>query len=101
MARRYKFLTKDFVYEALNKLRSAFLAAKDGNEVEEIIMGVLTHDERMKLGRRIQTARMLEKGFTYFEIADELKVGFSTIRMVDEKRSKYPVCYELMTSSPH
>ena len=39
--RRYGFLTKTDTYEALNRLRDAFLAAKDGNEVNEIINGIL------------------------------------------------------------
>lgn len=94
--RRYKFLTKDSVYKALNKLRAAFLAAKDGNEVETIIMGVLTHDERMKIGRRIQIAQMLKKRFTYTQIKEELKVGPPTIRLVDRKMKESPECYDLI-----
>lgn len=93
--RRYNFLTKDGVYEALNKLRSAFLAAKDGSQVEEIIMGVLTHDERMKIGRRIQVAQMLMNGATYDEIMDELKIGRSTIGWVERQVAEHPLAYEL------
>uniref|UniRef100_A0A832E1U8 Transcriptional regulator n=1 Tax=candidate division WWE3 bacterium TaxID=2053526 RepID=A0A832E1U8_UNCKA len=81
--RRYSFLTKESVYGALNKLRAAFLAAKDGNDVEEIIRGVLTFDERMKVGRRIQIAQMLRRGLTYREINKNLKVGLSTVNFVE------------------
>lgn len=42
--RRYKFLKKEDIYQAFNRLRDAFLSAKDGNEVEEIINGLLTRD---------------------------------------------------------
>lgn len=94
--RRYKFLTQGSVYNALNKLRSAFLAAKDGNEVEEIIMGTLTHDERMKIGRRIQIAQMLKERHTYAQIKDALKVGPPTIRLVDRKMNEHPACYKLI-----
>lgn len=96
MYRRYQFLPKDFVYSALNKLRAAFLAAKDGNDVEEIIKGILTYDERVKVGRRIEIAEMLENGIAYKEIADTLKVGLSTIAAVDKLMKEYPKCYELI-----
>lgn len=94
--RRYKFLAKESVYEALNKLRAAFLAAKDGNEVEEIIKGLLTSDERIKIGRRILIAQGIKEGFTYDEIKDELKVGKTTILMVDGKLRSNPLCFELI-----
>jgi len=94
---RYKFLSKEYVYEALNKLRSAFLAAKDGKEVDEIIMGVLTNDERIKIGRRIQIAQMLKSGLTYFQIKEELKVGVPTITLVHRKINEHPLCYELIS----
>lgn len=40
--RRYGFLQKSDVFEALNKVRDALLAAKDGNDVEQIMNGVLS-----------------------------------------------------------
>ena len=95
MTRRYKNLTKDYVFSALNKLRAVFLAAKDGNQVEEIIKGSLTYDERMKIGRRFGIAEMLDLGYMYREIAEELKVGVSTISFVDTMKREHPMCYEL------
>lgn len=83
--RRYKFLTKDDVYEALNRLRNAFLAAKDGNEVESIINGLLTHDEKLKIGRRILVAECIRDGMRIDEIAKTLKVGKNTIMSVSGK----------------
>jgi len=80
--RRYQFLPKDSVYEALNKLRDAFLAAKDGSEVDQIIYGLLTHDERVKIGRRILIAECLEIGMNLREITDMLKVGKNTVASV-------------------
>lgn len=94
--RRYKFLSKEEVFNALNKLRSAFLAAKDGEEVDKIIKGVLTHDERMKMGRRIQIAQLLKEGLRYREIAKELKVGLNTVEKVHGLLNKNPSCYELV-----
>ncbi len=94
--RRYKFLTKEDIFEALNKLRSAFLAAKDGNEVEEIINGILTSDERMKIGRRILIAGALDEGLTYDEIMDILKVGKHTVVTVEKSLKDNPLCFQLI-----
>ncbi|MEX0587269.1 MAG: Trp family transcriptional regulator [Patescibacteria group bacterium] len=94
--RRYNFLTKEGVYEALNRLRAAFLAAKDGHQVEDIIMSVLTHDERMKVGRRIQAAEMLATGATYEEVMDSLKIGRSTISFVERGLADHPSAFKLV-----
>lgn len=94
--RRYKFLPKDFVFNALDRLRSAFLAARDGGEVEEIIKGLLTYDEKMKLGRRIEIANMLSSGLTHDEIIDQLKVGRDTVTKVNRKLNNYPLCFKLI-----
>jgi uncharacterized protein YerC len=96
--RRYKFLNKDSVYTALNKLRAAFLAAKDGNDVEEIISGILTNDERIKIGRRIQIAQMLSEDTPYIEIAKTLKVGLTTVMQIVSKMQKSPKCFDLINS---
>ena len=94
--RRYKFLTKDSVYAALNKLRAAFLAARDGKEVEDIIKGILTYDERMKIGRRIQIIQLLKAELTYEEIKTELKVGKNTIALSERKMNQNPLCVNLI-----
>ena len=94
--RRYKFLDKDYIFSALNRLRSAFLAAKDGQQVEEIIKGILTSDERLKIGRRIEIAQMLKEGFSYLEISQELKAGRSTISLVERKLNQNPLCFQLI-----
>jgi len=94
--RRYAFLSKEAAYEALNRLRSAFLAAKDGKDVEEIIRGVLTSDERFKIGRRIQIAQLLRRGIGYEEIRDGLKVGFTTINFVDRNLREHSRAFDLI-----
>lgn len=83
--RRYKFLTKDDVYDAFNRLRDAFLAAKNGDEVEAIIKGLLTHDEKLKIGRRVIVAEYIKEGMGIDEIAKTLKVGKNTIMNVAKK----------------
>lgn len=94
--RRYKFLRKEDVYEALNRLRDAFLAAKDGNEVERIINGLLTFDERMKIGRRVLVAEHLERGYGLDELSALLNVGKSTIVLVGRKLEEFPDCFEML-----
>jgi uncharacterized protein YerC len=86
--RRYKFLEKEDVYDSLNRLRNSFLAAKDGNEVESIINGILTTDEKLKIGRRVLIAEYLVSGFTVDEIVKYLKVGRSTVQSVNNSLEK-------------
>lgn len=94
--RRYKFLTKEDIYDAFNRLRDAFLAAKNGDEVEEIIKGLLTHDEKLKIGRRILVAEYLKEGMGIDEIAKALKVGKNTIMSVARKLDENSMFLELI-----
>jgi Trp operon repressor len=94
--RRYNFLQKSDVYEALNKVRDALLAANDGNDVEQIMNGVLTFDERMKIGRRIQVAECLIMGLKNEEIQTILKVGKATIAHVSRNLDDYEKCFHLI-----
>lgn len=96
--RRYRFLTKGDIYQALNKLRAAFLAAKDGYQVEEIIKGILTNDERIKIGRRIIIAQLLEENETYESIRQITKAGKQTVLQVQKSRSLHPKCFELINA---
>ena len=99
--RRYRFLDKEAVYEALNRLRNAFLASRDGNEVEDIINGLLTSDERLKIGRRILIAEYLKSGLGIDEISRQLKVGKNTIMHVAKLMDQNPACYILIQRRGH
>lgn len=94
--RRYKFLTKDDIYDAFNRLRDAFLAAKNGEEVEEIIKGLLTTDEKLKIGRRILIAEYIKEGLGIEEIAKTLKVGKNTIMTVAKKLDENSIFLDLI-----
>ena len=96
--RRYKFLQKEEVFDALNKVRDALLAARDGNDVEEIMKGILTFDERMKIGRRILVAEYLLANVPFHEIARQLKVGRTTIGFVSKNLDEYTKCFNLISS---
>ena len=96
--RRYHFLTETEIYEALNRLRDAFLAAKDGNEVNEIINGLLSHDEKMKLGRRIIIAELLQRGYSIRDLTLESRAGAATITSVLKLLETHPKCFDLINS---
>lgn len=94
--RRYDFLLKHEIYQALNKARDALLAAKDGNDVNELLEGLFTDEERLKIGRRIQIAEQLRLGGTYVEIIENLHVGVSTINTVYKNLNSHPRCFKLI-----
>src|SRR3989344_4856361 len=94
--RRYNRLDKRDVHEALNELRNAFLAAMDGTEVDKITDGLLTHDEKLKIGRRILIAQWLISGFGIEEIRKQMKVGKNTIMHISRRLEKYRECFELI-----
>ena len=94
--RRYKFLGKEDIFDSLNRLRNAFLASRDGKEVDEIINGILTSDERIKIGRRILISEYILSGFTLDEIIKNLKVGKNTVMNVSRLLEEHPNCFELI-----
>lgn len=94
--RRYRRLDQRDIFEAFNELRNAFLAAKDGSEVDKITDGILTHDEKVKIGRRILIAQWLISGFGIEEISHEMKVGKNTIMHVSRRLEKYKECFDLI-----
>jgi len=93
---RYNFLTKESWFSALNKLRSAFLAAKDGDDVELVINAILTSDEKLKIGRRMEIAELLLDEIGIDEICSTLKVGKSTVSFVSKSLENYPKAFDLI-----
>lgn len=96
MSRRYRFLKKEDIFSAFNKARDAFLAAKDGHQVDLVIDALLTHDEKIKIGRRVLVADLLREGFQYREIADLLKVGNNTIIKLEEQLDNHQEGFALI-----
>jgi len=94
--RRYVFLREKDIFEALNKVRDAFLAAKDGNEVNKIIDGLLTYDEKLKIGRRILIAQCLKQKLSIEQTSHLLKVGKNTVMHVSRRLEKYEEWFELI-----
>jgi uncharacterized protein YerC len=95
---RYSFLPVQSIYHALNQLRHAFLAAHNGTEVDASINAILTHDERVKIGRRIQIAALLAQGNTHRQISHVLKVGLNTVtqvaKLAEQSREGYILIYQ-------
>src|SRR3989344_5209141 len=85
MGRRYKFLDKESRFSAVNNLRNALLAAKNGEEVDKIINAIFTSDEKLKVGRRIDIAWLLKSGETFDNIKSILKVGKATVSRVEKQ----------------
>lgn len=94
--KRYSFLDKEDIYSALNKLRNALLAAQNGSDVDEILNGIFTQDEKMKIGRRILIAESLKQDLTMDEICEHLKVGKNTIITVAKNIEAHPLCFTLI-----
>jgi len=94
--RRYKRLTKEDIFEALNEVRNAFLAAKDGNEVDEIMSFMMTTEEKIRLGRRVLIAKWVEANNPLDDIYHILKVGKSTVQFVTRRRHLHPIGYDLI-----
>ncbi|PIS22838.1 hypothetical protein COT49_03345 [candidate division WWE3 bacterium CG08_land_8_20_14_0_20_40_13] len=84
MPRRYKNLEEKLVFSAFNGVRDSLLAAKNGEEVEDIIKSILTLDERIKIGRRVEVAWCLQHNFSYEEIQKTLHVGKGTISRIEK-----------------
>ena len=94
--RRYSFLAKDDIYEAINSLRDAFLAAHNDSDVEEIINAVLTQDEKVRVGRRIIIAGLLKSNLTIEEIVNLLKVGNNTVMAVARSLEAHEAGFKLL-----
>ena len=82
--KRYRFLKPEDIKDAINRLGNAFLVAENGKDVDRIIYGLLTPDERLKIGRRILVAEFIRDGATFEEICKHLKVGKNTIQHVSD-----------------
>jgi TrpR-related protein YerC/YecD len=82
-------------YRVIGELYEVIAELKSKDEVVRFLFGLFTPSEVLMIGRRIQIAKMLIKGLTYFEIGKELGVSHQTVRKVehwlksDENRMKF------------
>lgn len=94
--RRYNFLTDKDFFEVFNRVQDAFLAAKDGEEVKEIINSLLTRDEKIRIGRRILIAESLKNDITHKEISQLSNVGYTTIATISRQLENHPKGFDLI-----
>lgn len=81
--------------EIYEKVGAAFLAAKDGKEVKAVIDAILTPDEKVKVGRRVLVAQLINNGnVTYEDLLKNLKVGKNTVSMVIHQMLVNPEGFE-------
>jgi uncharacterized protein YerC len=93
--KRYHFLSEKEIIEALDHLKDAFLSAKNAREIGHIIDGLLTHDEKMKIGRRIIVAKLLDS-FTSRELVETSRFGRTTLSLVSKLRDANPEAFNLI-----
>jgi len=95
--RRYSYLNQKSFKNASQRFIKVLVNNYNAQKVKDIIEALLTEDERIKIGRRIESAQMLNNQSTFREIAKKLKVGFPTISMVERRKREYKKCFELLT----
>lgn len=68
----------------LNEFFDAVAALKTGKDVDNFFRDLFTLSEIVMISRRLQVAKMLLAGNTNEEIIEKLKVGRTTITLVDK-----------------
>lgn len=68
-----------------NLLSSKISKLKTKNEVNNFLNDLLTESELVMIVRRLQVAKMLLDEFSYYQIRNELGVGYDTIKTVRHK----------------
>lgn len=65
--------------EQIKDLIELFLSVKNREEMEDLLLGILTPKELEEIPTRLQIVRMLKKGISQHEIAEKLGVGIATV----------------------
>ncbi len=65
--------------QQLKDLIELFLSIKNREEMEDLLLGILTPKELEEIPTRLQIVRMLKKGISQHEIAEKLGVGIATV----------------------
>ncbi len=84
--------------ELLREVETLFYSCRSGEELQRLLRGLLSPDERVMLGRRLRIVKLLLEGKTHAVIASELGVGFDTIdrvrRWLERERAAYHLLVE-------
>jgi uncharacterized protein YerC len=85
----------DKAYQAiLNQLHYAFARLGNDKEIADLMDNLFTQTERLMVAKRLAIAMLLEKGLTYPEISQILKVSSATISFVRNGVMKYNENYQ-------
>lgn len=78
-------LSKKETDKMLDLLYSKMATLKTKKEISKFLSDVLTESEQVMILRRLQIAKLLLDGNTYFDIKNQLGVGLDTIKTVRHK----------------
>lgn len=81
---KYHELTEDEKKKFLGEFYSIVASLKTRADVKNFLKDLLTLSEAVMISRRIQVAKMLLDEYTHEDIRKELKVGFTTISIVEK-----------------
>ncbi len=83
MKKRAQDLTEGEIIKTLDTLYTAVGSIRGRDAAKLFLRDLLTHSERIMLGRRIIIARLLVSGETYDSVRARLGVGYATISRVE------------------
>lgn len=63
----------------LNQLIELLLSIRTKKEMEDFLLGILTPKELEEIPTRLSIVKMLKKGISQHEIAEELGIGVATV----------------------
>lgn len=76
-----------------NQLRDLFISIKSNDEMENLLLGILSPQELDEVATRLEIVRLLKKGTPQKQIAEKLAVGIATVtrgsREIKRGRFKY------------
>lgn len=76
-----------------NQLRDLFISIKSNDEMENLLLGILSPQELDEIATRLEIVRLLKKGTPQKQIAEKLAVGIATVtrgsREIKRGRFKY------------
>lgn len=84
--------------ELLREVETLFSSCRSGEELQRLLRGLLSPDERVMFGRRLRIVKLLLEGKPHAVIASKLGVGFDTIdrvrRWLERERAAYHLLVE-------
>lgn len=81
--------------EILHNLFLSFANLQTVKEIEKLLINLLTPTEKIMLSKRLASAVLLERGYTYDEICRVLKLSPGTVNSVNRELKKFGEGYKL------